>query len=188
MSPLPNEIVAVITNFLPNDDITDLMLLSRNFNALVTPRLEKFNQEMATMDQHIKSFMPIPAPDPTDCEWISQLDLKRFEPIGSEAKKRMREVFEKEEDDLLNCLRRAGDWNAPLDTFKEAMSLERYDDATFLRILSALLSKPGFREEYNVSLDLARYIKFLCNLRLDVRYGRTFRDVKRIWLFYNSDD
>ncbi|KAI1706846.1 hypothetical protein Ddc_15113 [Ditylenchus destructor] len=85
MSSLPNEIFSDVTNFLPNDDITDLMLMSKTFNALVTPRLKKINQEMSTMDQSIKSFMPSPAPDPTDCKWISQLNLKRFEPIGSEA-------------------------------------------------------------------------------------------------------
>ncbi|KAI1697112.1 hypothetical protein DdX_18675 [Ditylenchus destructor] len=85
MSSLPNEIFFDISNFLPNDDITDLMLMSRTFNALVTPRLQKINQEMTTMNQSIESFMPTPAPHHTDNDWIAQLNLKKFEPIGSEA-------------------------------------------------------------------------------------------------------
>ncbi|KAI1703441.1 hypothetical protein Ddc_16549 [Ditylenchus destructor] len=80
---LPNEVLSVITKFLPNDDVIDLMLLSRNFNALVTPRLREIDQEMSNMNQSIESFMPMPAPDETDNVWISQLNLKKFEPIGS---------------------------------------------------------------------------------------------------------
>ncbi|KAI1731120.1 hypothetical protein Ddc_03849 [Ditylenchus destructor] len=63
MSFLPNEIFLDMTNFLPNNDITDLMLLSRKFNAFVTPRLQKIDQEMATMNQTIESLMPSPAPN-----------------------------------------------------------------------------------------------------------------------------
>ncbi|KAI1700819.1 hypothetical protein Ddc_17928 [Ditylenchus destructor] len=102
MSSLPNDIFYHVTNFLPNDDITDLMLLSRTFNALVTSRLQKIDQEMATMDQSVKSFIPLTAPDPTDNESNVQLYLKRFEPIGCEAKKRMKKVFEKKVFDRIS--------------------------------------------------------------------------------------
>ncbi|KAI1701766.1 RWD domain-containing protein [Ditylenchus destructor] len=44
MCSLPNEVFSVITNFLPNDDIIDLMFLSRNFNTLVTPRLKQIDE------------------------------------------------------------------------------------------------------------------------------------------------
>ncbi|KAI1707489.1 hypothetical protein Ddc_14774 [Ditylenchus destructor] len=97
MSSLPNEIFADLTNFLPNDDITDLMLLSRTFNTLVTPRLKKIDQEMSTTNQSIKSFMPSPEPDPSDNEWIAKLNLKRFLPIGSEAKKPMKKLIRNKE-------------------------------------------------------------------------------------------
>ncbi|KAI1699567.1 hypothetical protein Ddc_18511 [Ditylenchus destructor] len=90
MSSLPNEISFDITNFLPNDDITDLMLMSRKFNAFVTPRLKKINEDRATMNQSIKS----PVPEINDDKWIAQQDLKKFEPIGSVAKKQMKAVFE----------------------------------------------------------------------------------------------
>ncbi|KAI1703832.1 hypothetical protein DdX_14671 [Ditylenchus destructor] len=182
---LPNEVLSVITNFLSNDDITDLMLLSRNFNALVTPRLKNINQEMSARNLSIESFMPKPVE--TDNEWISQLDLKRFEPIGFKAKKQMKEFFEKvdDDDDFLKCLRKAGDQNASLDRFKKIMSLERFNDPTFLRVLCTLISIPEFRVEYNVTWSLTSYIHFLCKQRLENRYSQTFRDVKRIWSFYN---
>ncbi|KAI1695993.1 hypothetical protein DdX_19284 [Ditylenchus destructor] len=150
-SSLPNEIFADLTRFLPNSGITDLMLMSRKFNALVTPRLKKIDQGIV--------------PDPAHA-WISPLNLKQYEPIGSAAKKRMREVFEKEEDDLLNCLRRAGDWKVPLKKFKEKMSLQRFDDATFLRILNTLLSNPEFRRKYNVSRNMAGYLYTTFDLTL----------------------
>ncbi|KAI1701658.1 f-box-like domain-containing protein [Ditylenchus destructor] len=154
MSSLPNEIFCDIANFLPNDDITDLMLTSRTFNSLVTPRLRKIDQEMATLNQSIKS----PVREVTDCEWISQMNLKRFEPIGSAAKKRMKQVFE-----ILGNRRESND---DILRFKEGMSLERFGDATFLRILNALLSKPEFRREYNISLHLAESIQLSCNIHL----------------------
>ncbi|KAI1707487.1 hypothetical protein Ddc_14772 [Ditylenchus destructor] len=132
MSSLPNEMVSKITNFLPNSGITDLMLTSRNFNALVTPRLRKIDEGIV--------------PDPAH-EWVSQSNLKQYEPIGSAAKKRMRAVFEKDEDELLNCLRRPGYSKVPLQRFKEKMSLQRFDDAIFLRILSTLLLNPEFRKK-----------------------------------------
>ncbi|KAI1713349.1 hypothetical protein Ddc_12004 [Ditylenchus destructor] len=112
MSALPNEISFDITNFLPNDDVTDLMLVSRNFNALVTPRLQKIN----------------------------------------EAKKRMKDIFQSLSGYRYESLVRV----------KERMSLERFDDATFLHILSALLSKPEFRQEYNISQDVAGRINYIC--------------------------
>ncbi|KAI1699566.1 hypothetical protein Ddc_18510 [Ditylenchus destructor] len=152
MSSLPNEIFFNITNFLPNDDITDLMLMSRKFNALVTPRLQKINQEMTTMNQSIKS----PMHEVDDYEWISQLDLKTFEPIGSKAKERMKQTFEilcrESKEDLLR--------------YKKGMSLERFDDDTFLHILDALLSKPIFRQVYNISLDMAESIRLWCIIGL----------------------
>ncbi|KAI1700966.1 UDP-glucoronosyl and UDP-glucosyl transferase domain-containing protein [Ditylenchus destructor] len=150
MSFLPNEIVYDITNFLPNDDITDQMLMSRNFNVLVTPRLKKIDQEMTTMNQSIESFMPSPAP--ADNEWIPQLNLKRFEPIGSEAKKRMKKVFENRTD-IIDCLFKINNpdmRSTLLPRLKKEMSLERFDDPTFLRILGALIAQPKFRQEYNV--------------------------------------
>ncbi|KAI1700949.1 hypothetical protein DdX_16387 [Ditylenchus destructor] len=120
MSSLPNEILYNISNFLPNDDITDLMLMSRNFNALVTLRLKKIDQEMATMNQSIKSNVP----GSPESVWISQLNLKRYEPIGSKAKKRMNDVIE-----ILPRTNQSGfeilDWKADLLIFKERMSLER---------------------------------------------------------------
>ncbi|KAI1700818.1 hypothetical protein Ddc_17927 [Ditylenchus destructor] len=110
MSSLPSEIFSNITNFLPTDNITDLMLLSRKFNAVVTPRLKKIDQ----------------------------------------AKKRMKETFEND-DKLLNSLVTATLNTGMLDELKERMSLERFDDTTFVRILMALVAMPKFREEYNVS-------------------------------------
>ncbi|KAI1706845.1 hypothetical protein Ddc_15112 [Ditylenchus destructor] len=191
MSSLPNEIFSDVTNFLPNDDITDLMLMSKTFNALVTPRLKKINQEMSTMDQSIKSFMPSPAPDPTDCKWISQLNLERFKPIGSEAKKRMQKVFENERE-LPNFLRNATLGNYLFDRLKERMSLERFDDETFLRILGALVSMPKFRKEYNISYKSGKLIiNIAIELRMQLSYlinfdfGDAFADIRRIWWFYN---
>ncbi|KAI1703439.1 hypothetical protein Ddc_16547 [Ditylenchus destructor] len=188
MSYLPSEVVSVITKFLPNDDITDLMFLSRNFNALVTPRLREIDQEMATMNQSIESFMPMPAPDETDSNWITQLNLQRFEPVGSEAKKRMKEVFKEDsrENAFLKCVRNAKDRNVSLHRFKQILSLERFDDPTFLRVLCVLLSRPKFCEEYNVMCSMAGYIHLICKHRLEHRYGQTFRDVELIWAFYHS--
>ncbi|KAI1699516.1 hypothetical protein DdX_17268 [Ditylenchus destructor] len=174
MSSLPNEIFYNVTKFLPNDDITDLMLLSKKFNVLVTPRLRKIDQEMATMDQSIDSFMPSPAPEHADREWISQLNLKRFEPIGSKAKKRMKQVFENEKDfqnflvNVSSHFRSTSHFRiisgstalgiAKLDSYKEIMSLERLDDLSFLQILGVLVAMPKFRQEYNISAKFARCI------------------------------
>ncbi|KAI1704927.1 hypothetical protein Ddc_15946 [Ditylenchus destructor] len=155
MSSLPNEIFFDITNFLPNDDITDLMLLSRTFNAHVTPRLKKINEDMATMNQSIKSFMSSLAPK-NESEWISH--RKRFLPIGSVAKKRMKKLFannqviedcfckfdEKQELDI-----------GTFDILKKGMSLERFDDTTFLHIMYGLVSIPEFCQEYNVKCHFA---------------------------------
>ncbi|KAI1701411.1 hypothetical protein Ddc_17635 [Ditylenchus destructor] len=156
MSSLPNEIFSDITNFLPNDDITDLMLLSKTFNALLTPRLKKIDQ----------------------------------------AKKRMKEVFENEEQSIVdngtfevienrivvNCM--TCDDSHMLKTFdilKEGMSLERFDDTTFLRILGALVAMPKFRQEYNISFKLARhYILHITIFELLNGPGYV-DDVLRIW-------
>ncbi|KAI1697119.1 hypothetical protein DdX_18682 [Ditylenchus destructor] len=167
MSSLPNEIFSDITNFLPNDDITDLMLMSRTFNTLVTPRLQKIH------------------------EWISQLNLKRFEPIGSAAKKRMKDMFENEEE-FRNHLSSAtigcdiGMLDEILDGLKERMSLERFDNLTFLCILSALVSVPKFREEYNISKSTG----LICVHMASYEYNRNFEtceDMLRIWKFYNPN-
>ncbi|KAI1703445.1 hypothetical protein Ddc_16553 [Ditylenchus destructor] len=182
MSSLPNEIFSDITNLLPNDDITDLMLLSRKFNALVTPRLKKIDEEMATVNQSIESFMPSPEPSPTDNEWISQLNLKRFEPIGSEAKSRMKELFEKE--DFMNSMRKKEDRNVFILRFREAMSLERFDVTSFLRILGALVLAPKFRQEYNVPGHAVEFIHYVCKFHLATFYKETIHDLDRIWLFY----
>ncbi|KAI1695374.1 hypothetical protein Ddc_21273 [Ditylenchus destructor] len=180
MSSLPNEIFYNITNFLPNDDITDLMLLSRKFNALVTPRLKKIGEEMTTMNQSIESFMPMP--EPTDDEWISQLNLKRFEPIGSVAKNRIKELFEKE--DFMSSMQ-VEYRNVSLLRFRKTMSLERFNVATFLRILGALVSTPKFRQEYNVTSHTAKIIHFVCGFQLATFYKETVRDLNRIWDCYN---
>ncbi|KAI1703831.1 hypothetical protein DdX_14670 [Ditylenchus destructor] len=172
MSSLPNEIFSDITNFLPNDDITDLMLMSRNFNAHVTPRLKKIDQEMATTDQSIESFMPSPEPDPTDNEWISQLNLKKFLQIGTEAKKRLKEFLMNEKIDFLTS------FLPQVFRYKEKMSLERFDDKTFLYILCVLIAMPNFRQEYNISQDAAKCVQLFCSLRVDTA---------RIWWFYNSN-
>ncbi|KAI1700814.1 macrophage migration inhibitory factor (MIF) domain-containing protein [Ditylenchus destructor] len=74
MFSLPNEIFSDITNFLPNDDITDLMLVEK---------LQRSCDSAFAKNQ--------------SGEWIVQLNLKKFEPIGSEAKKRMKKAFENEE-------------------------------------------------------------------------------------------
>ncbi|KAI1699931.1 hypothetical protein DdX_17024 [Ditylenchus destructor] len=188
MSFLPNEIFYDITNFLPNDDITDQMLLSRNFNALVTPRLQKIDQEMTTMNQSIESFMPSPAP--ADNEWIFQLNLKRFEPIGSEAKQRMKTVLENR-DDVRDCLlniEKSDMRSTLLPKLKERMSLERFDDPTFLRILGALIAQPKFRQEYNVWPKFPRAM-LACFMLIEL-YGiypnASFDDVKRILEFYKK--
>ncbi|KAI1703446.1 hypothetical protein Ddc_16554 [Ditylenchus destructor] len=188
MSYLPNEIVSVITNFLPNDDITDLMVMSRNFNAFVTPRLKKIDQEMSTMNQSIKSFMPSPEPSPFDHDWIRQLNLNKFEPIGSVAKKRMKEFFEDNaENDFLNWVRGVGDLGQiSLEKCKKRTSLERFNNPTFLRVLCALISRPKFRQEYKIPRDLAESIKSVCKNRLGISFGQTFRDVERISVFYDN--
>ncbi|KAI1707488.1 hypothetical protein Ddc_14773 [Ditylenchus destructor] len=159
MSALPNEIFSDMTKFLPNDDITDLMLMSRTFNALVTPRLQKINQDLTTMNQSIKS----PVPEINDDKWIAQLNLKRFEPIGSVTKKRAKNAFERF---------RNGEMKVDEMALKERMSLERFDDVTFLRILAALVATPKFREEYNISQEQAgiiqiRYVRLLLKTMLE---------------------
>ncbi|KAI1699517.1 hypothetical protein DdX_17269 [Ditylenchus destructor] len=193
MSLLPTELFSDITNFLPNDDITDLMLLSKNFNSLVTPRLQKIDQEMATMNQTIETFMPVPMPDSADLtdEWISQLNLKKFEPIGSQAKRRMREVF-RHPDDLLCCLQNAEMGVGSLDKLQKGMSLERFDDATFLRILGALVGTPKFRQEYNISYNFfasSKFMYYISCLHLNACKAMPvhglilFGDVLKIWSF-----
>ncbi|KAI1701413.1 hypothetical protein Ddc_17637 [Ditylenchus destructor] len=186
---LPNEIFADLTKFLPNDDITDLMLLSRKFNALVTPRLQKIDEEMATMNQSIKS----PVPEISDDEWISQLNFKRFDPIGSKAKKRMQEAF-MNEIELLDCLNEATLDNGMLKSHKESlkelldylhkatldkgmlkslkerMSLERFDDITFYRILAGLVSVPKFRQDYNISLEFSQLIRRHVNQAIALKH------------------
>ncbi|KAI1699520.1 hypothetical protein DdX_17273 [Ditylenchus destructor] len=180
MSSLPNEIFSDMTKFLPNDNITDLMLMSRNFNALVTPRLKKIDEEMATMNQSIGSFMPSPAPE-NDHEWIPQLNLKRFEPIGSKAKKRVKEVLENEKNLNENHV-----FDGMIDRLKEGMSLDRFDNISFLRILGALISTPKFRQEYNIPFELAYYFSLTLTLILDSRYDEFHDDVHRIWAFYSE--
>ncbi|KAI1701410.1 hypothetical protein Ddc_17634 [Ditylenchus destructor] len=155
MTYLPNEVLTIITKFLPTDDITDLMLLSRNFNALVTPRLQKIDQEVATINQSIESFITLPAPGG---KWNSQLILKQFEPSDSKAKERMKEVFENE-NTFLYCLQDARPNNGMLEKLKEKMSLERFDDPTFMGILGALISVPKFRQDYNISLKFSKLYK-----------------------------
>ncbi|KAI1701404.1 hypothetical protein Ddc_17628 [Ditylenchus destructor] len=182
--PLPNEIFFNITNFLPNDDITDLMLLSRKFNALVTPRLQKIDQEMATMDQSVESFIPSPEPEPTDRGWISQ--LKRFVPIGSKAKKRMKEVFENQEDFqnfLVNVsthfrwIGSTAEGIVKFDSYKKRMSLERFDDTTFLQILGILVAIPKIRQECNISPKFARSIHMeMVSIFMCGRFGKFVKD------------
>ncbi|KAI1700817.1 hypothetical protein Ddc_17926 [Ditylenchus destructor] len=190
MSSLLSEIFFDITKFLPNDDITDLMLLSRKFNALVVPRLQKIDQEMSTMNQSIKSFMPSPAPEPTDNEWISQLNLKRFEPIGSKAKKLMRKAFMNQVV-IQYCLVNVEDSDAQtwmLQKLKKEMFLERFDDPSFLRIFGALIATPKFRQEYNVSRKLLRYIEmFYIQLAMRNIYPNdSFVDMLQILSFYKN--
>ncbi|KAI1700959.1 hypothetical protein DdX_16398 [Ditylenchus destructor] len=147
MSSLPNEIFYNISKFLPNDDITDLMLMSKKFNGLVTPRLQKIDQ----------------------------------------AKRRFTEVLEEDYKELAREIAPIlGFWNGicdqdKVDKYKERMSLERFDNATFVRILAALVSLPKFRAEYNSPKKLARYI------RIAVRFDEAFEDVRRIWSFYNEN-
>ncbi|KAI1707498.1 hypothetical protein Ddc_14783 [Ditylenchus destructor] len=189
MSSFPNEIFYNITNFLPNDDIADLMLMSRNFNALVTPRLRKIDQQMATMNQSIESFMPLPAPEPSNNVWISQLNLKRFEPIGSQAKKRLTEAFYRINlNNLLELIRlilkdrnRLPCHEEMIDKYKEIMSLERYDTATFVRILCALIATPKFRQDYKIPIKFAHHIWWA------ISSNERFDDVARIYSFYNGE-
>ncbi|KAI1706749.1 hypothetical protein Ddc_15158 [Ditylenchus destructor] len=191
MSSLPSEIFYNITNFLPNDDITDLMFLSRNFNALVTPRLRKIDQEMATINQHFDSFLPSPAPE-TDHEWISKLNLKRFEPIGSHAKKLMTKLMN---DGFLNCVRYSMGWMGEeerpelLEIAKRRMFLERFGDTTFIRIMGALVATPKFRKKYNVSNRFADSYHCILGfpLLLSTIYPANFDDVRRIWSFYEEN-
>ncbi|KAI1692595.1 hypothetical protein DdX_21165 [Ditylenchus destructor] len=276
MSSLPNDIFYNITNFLPNDDITDLMLMSRNFNAHVTLRLKKIDQEMATMNQCIKSFMPNPVPKddcewipqlnlkrfepigsklyagrwndgqedgiddgmdvaagwkpavmiagpwkpsnwnasrwkrsnpemstmnqsiksftsspaPTDNEWIPQLNLKRFEPIGSAAKNQMKKTFQ-DRNNFLSCFEHIR--LELLDKFKKGLSLERFDDLTFLRILMAFVATPRFRQKYSFSGLSALLITHHANCFREKYenffgpFNETFDDVRRIWSFYNPN-
>ncbi|KAI1699570.1 hypothetical protein Ddc_18514 [Ditylenchus destructor] len=181
MSSLPNEIFTNITDFLPNDDITDLMFLSKKFNALVTPRLQKIDEEMTTMNQSIKSFMPVSTPD-TDNTWITQLNLKRFKPIGSNAKKRMKEVFEKRVVHR-NCI---CDIHG-LEVVKKGMSLERFDFPTFLRILGALIATLKFCQEYNFRSISISSIETCFFLIASSYPNVSFVDVERILSFYNNE-
>ncbi|KAI1692593.1 hypothetical protein DdX_21163 [Ditylenchus destructor] len=130
------------------------------------------------MNQSIASFMPSPEHDRSDNEWISQLNLKRFEPIGFKAKKAMRKVLVN--DDNLMYLGR----NTMDITLKEKLSLERFDDPTSLRIFCALLASPKFRQEYNVPLKLA--FKHVAWLSL-FYHDDSFNDVIRIWAFYEEN-
>ncbi|KAI1699521.1 hypothetical protein DdX_17274 [Ditylenchus destructor] len=168
MASLPNEIFYDMTNFLPNDDIIDLMLLSRNFNGLVAPRLRKIDQEMATMDQSVKSLFSPSALHPGS-EYISEQNLKRIEPVGSKAKKRMKEVFE-DKKELQDCLGNATLNTGMLDGLKKRMSLERFGDATFLRILKALFTTPKFLQDYNISLNIS-YICRLHIMQINAKYN-----------------
>ncbi|KAI1695988.1 hypothetical protein DdX_16391 [Ditylenchus destructor] len=182
MCPFPTEVLSVITNFLPIDDITDLMLLSKQFSALAAPRLRPIDEEMATMNQSIKSFLPV------GNEWISQLDFKRFLPIGSQAKNRMKSVFENRY--LRVCLGNIenSDLRATmLPRIKERMSLERFDDPTFLRILGALIARPEFRQEYNVCTNLTVCVKICYQVIADhfIYPNDSFLDVMRILGFYS---
>ncbi|KAI1707495.1 hypothetical protein Ddc_14780 [Ditylenchus destructor] len=191
MSSIPNEVLSVITRFLADDHVADLILLSRNFNAHVTPRLKKIDEEMATMNQSIKSFTPFPAPDSTDNEWISQLDLKRFLPIGSEAKKQMKKVFENYVDlrDSLGYTENPDVRSRLLPILKKRMSLERFDDPTFLRIVGALIATPKFRQEYNVEPLLTFLVSVYCvEHAMTHTYGYdTFHDVHQIMAFYKEN-
>ncbi|KAI1697117.1 macrophage migration inhibitory factor (MIF) domain-containing protein [Ditylenchus destructor] len=92
-------------------------------------------------------------------EWIGQVNLKRFEPIGTAAKKRMKDAF-KDDEKFKNHLRDITLNNGMLDGLKERMSLERFDDRTFFRILAALVSVPKFREENNISESLSGLNEF----------------------------
>ncbi|KAI1704930.1 hypothetical protein Ddc_15949 [Ditylenchus destructor] len=149
MSSVPNEIFGNITNFLPNDDITDLMLLSRTFNAHVTPRLRRINEDRTTMNQTIESFETTPTSEDAD-EWVAQLNLKRFEPIGSVAKKRMKELLVniQEFEDCFHKFNEKPELDiGTFDRIKQGMSLERFDDAAFLHIMFAFVSTPEFCQE-----------------------------------------
>ncbi|KAI1699568.1 hypothetical protein Ddc_18512 [Ditylenchus destructor] len=194
MSSLPNEIFADLTNFLPNDDVTDLMLLSKKFNALVTRRLQKIDEDRAIMNQSIDTFLPSPAPEYTNDGWISQLNLKRFEPIGSKAKNQVKQLFENNKE-FEKCFHKLdGELEldiGTLDSLKEKMSLERFDDPTFLRILFTLVALPKFRQEYNISNEFAKYFhKWLYQFAIRLQFHLSFSyysDVTRIWKFYNKN-
>ncbi|KAI1703816.1 hypothetical protein DdX_14652 [Ditylenchus destructor] len=144
------------------------------------------------MNQSIKSFMPSPAPAATDHEWVSQLNLTRFEPIGSETKKRMKDLFENQKDIknllLINLPNSLDDLKIPsLCKLKERMSLSRFDDATFLRIFCVQIATPKFRQEYNISHSDAAHMYYLAIALkyLFANYSGTFDDVFRICLYYN---
>ncbi|KAI1703813.1 hypothetical protein DdX_14649 [Ditylenchus destructor] len=98
------------------------------------------------MNQSIES----PDPEIKDGDWIAQLDLKRFEPIGSVAKKHMREMFATADKFLPNA--RDDEWAE----IKEKMSLERFSYWTFLRIFCALLSSEEFRGNHSIPSDTAK--------------------------------
>ncbi|KAI1703567.1 hypothetical protein Ddc_16494 [Ditylenchus destructor] len=200
MSSLPNEIFYNVTSFLPNDDIIDLMLLSKKFNSLVTPRMKKIDKEMTTMNQNIESFMPVPAPADNH-EWIPQLNLKRFEPIGSKGKKRMKELFAtwQDFDDCFCEIETKWEVNfEALDRLKNGMSLERFDDATFLRILFTLVAIPKFRDEYNIPFHFAtKFRLWFMMLTFGMEFNNSYvknipltyiEDVSHIWIFYRWDE
>ncbi|KAI1693342.1 hypothetical protein Ddc_22900 [Ditylenchus destructor] len=118
-----------------------------------------------------------PATEPTDhknlyYEWILQLNLKRFEPIGSIAKKRMKEAF----GELENLKKSLG--TTKFDEYQKRMSLERFNRESFYRIMDALMARQTFRQEYNISYELARWVTLIYQLK-------SFDDVRRIWSFYN---
>ncbi|KAI1699563.1 hypothetical protein Ddc_18507 [Ditylenchus destructor] len=135
---------------------------------------------MATVNQCIKSFIPKPAPK-DDSEWISQLNLKKFEPIGSKAKKAMKKVFANDVDFKCLCNGSMVLGRDTFDRFKEGLSLERFDDATFLRILGALVATPKFRQDFNVPFELAHDFIYVCLSCLYENYFGSFDDVILIW-------
>ncbi|KAI1700962.1 hypothetical protein DdX_16401 [Ditylenchus destructor] len=200
-----SSLYSIITGFLPKDDITDLMLMSRNFNAFVTPRLQKIDEEMATMNQSMVLLVPRHLSDRSFCSLIShnvQGILKRCKPIGTEAKKRMRKVFQNRQD-IINYLRNATSGFGILDSLKKRMSLQRFEDKTFLYILCVLVSTPKFRQVYNVRKSLAQdTIQFAALAHREI-YNRCpnphpernpsydieiFNDnVRQVWLFCNQD-
>lgn len=67
----------------------------------------------------------------------------------------MKEVFE-DEDNFLYFLRNATPENGMLVELKERMSLERFNDPTFVCILGTLVAVPKFRQDYDISLKYSK--------------------------------